>query len=294
MLKFLYALDFNSNSHLKKIWRKVLSTTANVYIYIFGKFYKPKMKELEDFQVIVTLTTFPKRINQCYYCVLTLLRQKKINYKVILYLADSQFECVPLKFKKLLSNRFEIKFCKDYKSYKKILPALEQNTKLDIVTADDDVLYPENWLANIFSYKTKFPNTILCYRGNKIGIKDGAILPYRLWPKVTTSQVPSFDLLPTGVGGVLYPRSFLNELRNDYEIIKNLAPTSDDLWLKTMELIFDYKACLISARSIEWFSVFNSQKNSLFKINVINYNNNDEAIKKLFEYYNIDISKIIS
>ena len=42
-----------------------------------------------------------------------------------------------------------------------------------IVTADDDTLYPEDWLKNLINVHNNYPNCVVCYRAHEITKENG-------------------------------------------------------------------------------------------------------------------------
>ena len=243
-------------------------------------------------KVIVSLTSFPERIDKVYLTINTLLRQSVLPNKIILWLAKSQFKdpgYIPKNLSSLEGNLFEIRYCEDLKSYKKIFYTAQEYYDDIIVTVDDDTLYPENWLENLIKTYLDYPDCVCCYRAHKIVSKSGKTLPYMQWLGLSPDQKgPDFSLIPIGVGGILYPPYFFENVDFDYRKISELCPTSDDLWLKALAILNGYKAVKVFQNSKEWFTITSSQKVSLNDTNVRN-SANDEAISKLQRYYKINL-----
>jgi hypothetical protein len=65
--------------------------------------------------------------------------------------------------------------------------------------------------------------------------KDGSAKNYREWKHEYRQEEPSFDLLATGVGGVLYPPNILKIDSSDIQEILEKSLTADDLFLKFKE-----------------------------------------------------------
>ena len=71
-----------------------------------------------------------------------------------------------------------------------------------IVTADDDALYPENWLEGLWDTHEKYPGCVCCYRAHKITFEGGRVAPYQEWYGLSPDKKgPSEALFPVGVGG---------------------------------------------------------------------------------------------
>ena len=115
------------------------------------------------------------------------------------------------------------------------------------------------------------------------------IAPYSDWIGLSPDEMgPDILLVPIGVGGVLYPPKYFNNVDFDYEKIKELCPTADDLWLKALGIVNGYKAVKVYPNSKEWFTIVSSQKQALMKTNVGN-SMNDISIFNLQRYYKIKI-----
>lgn len=79
-------------------------------------------------KLIVSFTSYPARIYYLPYVVYSLLIQSVKPDKLILWLAKEQFpnleNDLPQSLLKLKNNGLTIKWCRDIKSYKKLIPAV--------------------------------------------------------------------------------------------------------------------------------------------------------------------------
>ena len=243
-------------------------------------------------KVIISLTSFPARIDKVYLCINSLLRQSVRADKIVLWLAATQFpngSGIPETLKRLVGEKFEIRFCDDLRSYKKIFYSAQQFKDDIIITVDDDTLYPEDWLLNLINTYIKYPDCVCCYRAHKIVLKSGKIAPYSEWIGLSPNETgPDSFLVPIGVGGVLYPPTFFDDVEFDFEKIKELCPTADDLWLKAIGLKNGFRAVKVDPNSKEWFTIISSQKQALMKTNV-GQNMNDISIENLEKYYQLKL-----
>ena len=193
-------------------------------------------------RLIVSLTTYPERMFDIHYCLYSLLTQSLQPDMVILWLAEEEFPNreadVSPQVLKLKENGLVIKWCKNLKSYKKLIPALKEFPEDIIVTADDDVYYPADWLEKLYNSYTAAPQSIHAHRVHKIRFDwRKRIKPYLNWKFCISDSSSEFINFFTGAGGVLYPpRSLYGDVTNE-ELFEKLAPNADDIWFWAMALM---------------------------------------------------------
>lgn len=191
--------------------------------------------------LIVSLTSFPARIEKVHLVVQSLLNQSLQPRKVVLYLSRHEFpdNSVPRRLARLESGRFEIRFVQEnLQSHNKLIFALVDFPGAWIATFDDDRLYPAHTLARLWQAATANQSTIVCTGGRRMVVHDGHLANYREWPMVLSPE-PTFWVLPLGGYGVLYPPGSLNSSVGDRDLIRALAPLNDDIWFKAMSLTRD-------------------------------------------------------
>lgn len=190
-----------------------------------------------EIMLIVSLTTFGERIKSVYITLESIARQTLKPHKVILWLAEDEFSMnnIPITLQKFVNRGLEIRFCKDIKSYKKLIYCVKYFPNDLIITIDDDVIYDIEMIEELYNAHLKYPKAICCHRSHVIkSDSNGEFLPYNKWGKSKEIMEPSFLQFPTGVGGVLYfPGCFDHEFFIE-ERFKKIAPTGDDFWFKAM------------------------------------------------------------
>ena len=80
---------------------------------------------------------------------------------------------------------------------------------------------------------------------------------------------------------MLYPTGFFTENSYNVDLIKEICPSTDDLWLKAMGIINGYPAVKVNANSKEWFTLRGSQRSSLMVQNTGANATNDAAWQNL-------------
>lgn len=195
-------------------------------------------------RVIVSLTSYPKRLYDIHLCLYSLLSQDLKPDKVVLWLAEDEFpnreSDIPQEVTRLKKFGLEIMWVPgNIKSYKKLLPALQAFPDDVIVTADDDIYYPQNWLRSLYEAHSENPENVIAHRVKTLKIADGKPAPYWKWD-ISINHAAKGDLqVPTGCGGILYPpRAFTPEVFNIAKI-EECAPHADDLWFWFMRVLAD-------------------------------------------------------
>ncbi len=215
--------------------------------------YRPATKSgvMEDKrkkQLIVSLTTFPARINKVHLTINTLLRQKTKPDRVVLWLAESQFpdKNLPDSLTRLFDLGLEVKYCEDIRSYKKLVPSLREFPEDIIVTADDDMYYAEDWLEGLYNAYLEHPDNIYTRRGCRTVIQDNKIcvIPPRKYNFKYNFPTDCNNLLMGG-SGTLYPPHSLHRDIFDIDKIKSLIPTHDDIYFWVMALLNGKKIAVV-------------------------------------------------
>ncbi len=218
-------------------------------------------------QLIVSLTSFPARIGTVHLAINTLLQQTVKPDRVILWLADSQFPAkedeLPENLLKLRELGLEIKWCEDIKSYKKLVPALREFPDDIIVTADDDILYVENWLESLYSEYQTAPELIYARRGRRVYIDNNTIKQKDL----PENAGVSFQNRIAGGSGCLFPPGSLYKDIFNHDLIMNLIPTHDDVFFWAMGVLNDRKIKMVKSSDNNIYAIPEVQKYGLCKIN---------------------------
>ena len=252
-----------------------------------------------DIPIIVSLTSYSIRINYVSLVIASIMHQTVKPDRIILYLAKDEFSMntIPSILKKQMKLGLEIVFCEDLRSHKKYYYAMKDNPESIIITVDDDIIYQTDLIELLYNSYKKFPDCVSAMRVHRMKVDaNGKILPYSRWKQRDKSRIlePSFDLFPTGCGGVLYPPHILHKDVFNIEDIKKLCLTGDDVWLKAMALKNNKKAVLAAWQNpLDYIP--ETQEVSLFNDNVFN-DGNDKIVDDVFDKYfaNVDMRTYIS
>ncbi|MEL6550574.1 MAG: glycosyltransferase family A protein [Pseudomonadota bacterium] len=183
----------------------------------------------------ISLTSYPERFARLSLTLNGLLRQTVTPDAVILWVADGDIDQLPRDVRALESLGLKIKTCEDLRSYKKLIPALAHAPDHAIITTDDDVHYPADWLEGIVETARAHPGEIISRRTHRVRLDDaGKLLPYDDWEFRVGLPVAGMDLFSVGVGGVFYPPGCFDPRVTDVDAFMKHCPTSDDVWFNWM------------------------------------------------------------
>ena len=191
-------------------------------------------------EVIVSLTTFGKRINEVYLAIESIMQGSIKPNRIILWLAEDEFKDrrLPTTLIKQQKRGLEVKYCTDIKSYKKIIPALSKYPDSFIVTIDDDLMYEFDLLENLIQAHFENPEDICACRMHRITLnehkkpKSYLDWDFQIYPN---DKSPLFFL--TSGGGTLFPpHCFTDEVFNQ-DVFMSLSPKADDIWINAMILL---------------------------------------------------------
>lgn len=214
---------------IRKIIYKILSN------YIFPNKGVTHIKRSP--QLIISLTTYPRRKHVVVKVIDTLLRQSIKPDAVILWLYKGEWphglKSLPYRLRRMQKFGLQIRWCdENLRSYKKIIPALIEFPNDIIVTADDDILYSEDWLEKLYTSYMVHPTEIHGHHAYSYTLNRNHHLNY---PNVykKSGNLDGMIILGSG-GGVLLPPNSLHHDVTNKDLFIQLAPTNDDFWLWAM------------------------------------------------------------
>lgn len=243
-----------------------------------------------DHEIIVSVTTYGKRIIDVYLAIASIMRQTLKPNRIILWL-DYSLEGIelPRTLKLLMKKGLEIYYCEDIKSYKKLIPALRKFPNDAIITIDDDIIYDFDCVERLVNSYLKEPFLIHSSRQHKIRCKGNKVLPYNEWEWVSSDTNVDVRNFPTGGAGTLYPPHSLDSDVFDSSVFMKICPTADDIWFKAMALkkgTLSRKIISHTPNSEDYYYILSNQDEALMKTNVID-NRNDIQFDAVFQKYNL-------
>jgi hypothetical protein len=292
---------------IKRIIKKYISKVENritdeiisnfEYLYIANKLQNINLNSHDsildgnrEIPIIVSLTTFGNRIKDVYLTIESIAKQTMKPSKIILWLNEDEFSLsdLPISLLRLQNRGLTIDFCKNYKSYKKLIPTLKKWNDDIIITIDDDAIYNWDLIEVLYKNHLQNPNLILCGIAKRMDYTNNDLTEYNNWEKNTSETFfPSKLNLAIGIGGVLYfPGCFYEDVSYENKFM-NLAPYADDLWFKVMSLLKGVKVKCVGndfSTASKLIPLKISLESSLSIINVINKKNDIQLRNILIEY----------
>ncbi|WP_375697502.1 hypothetical protein [Pseudophaeobacter sp. TrK17] len=279
------------NSFVEAIAKPMITTA-----YKYG-FFRPnaqrQAKELLDREVIVSLTTYGKRVELLPSCLESIFRQTVRADRIVLWLARDEFDdaTLPVEVTSFVKRGLEVKYSEDLRSHKKYWTTMQEWPDAVVITLDDDTFYPENTIEELLASYLLWPKAISCHRAHQMRFLGKNLLPYVEWNFSSPGvRGPSNSLVPIGVGGVLYPPGCLAKEVLDATLIRELCFAADDLWLKVHAYRANTLVVKVRPFSRPVFSLPGSQSTTLTDHNVLT-GMNDEQLERVLQHFGITFSE---
>ena len=195
--------------------------------------------------VMISLTSYGKRVtnNSVCYTLYSLLKQHIRAERIVLWLDENEFsdDTLPPMLKRLKKFGVEVLYCPNWKSYKKLVPALMHFPEYDIITADDDLYYTSTRVGELINTHHQHPNDIITQGVRYPAFNsDGTLAPYRNWTiHQHVGEKEMYDnylIMPLGGYGTYYPAGIFDKEILNIDTIQALCPLADDLWFYVMGL----------------------------------------------------------
>lgn len=189
-------------------------------------------------EVIVSLTTHGKRIYDVHATIESIMQGSIKPNRIVLWISeDYRNTILPLALQKQTERGLEIKYCKDIRSYTKLLPALKCFPEASIITIDDDIIYPYDTLEYLINAHKEYPNCI-CANWirefpKNLGEKYISLLK---WPQIFETEEISERYFFEGFAGVLYPPHSLDAEVFNETVFLDICKYADDVWFNAMAL----------------------------------------------------------
>lgn len=287
----IYSSITDRYSALKKLrfyslLRWITRRTANIILPVYFRHHPTgrQFKSTGSQHIIVSLTTFPARVNKVWIVIECLLRQTVCADSIILWLSKEQFRSInqlPKRLIELQARGLEIRLVdEDLRSHKKYLYAIRQYPEDLLITVDDDLIYRSTLIEELITVHHAHPQAVIAHYTHDMRYDEhGSLLPYNEWSNNVTEGAHLF--FGSG-GGTLFPPYALYKDVMDSDTAMRLCPNADDVWLNAMTRM-QHTAIVHAGRKEIYLPVLqSSNKMALFASN--ENGGNDRQIQQLTDY----------
>lgn len=253
-----------------------------------------------DSTIIVSLTSYGKRVRgSVIYTIYSLLKQTVQPERIVLWLNEKEYsdENLPETLRFLCQYGLEVRYCRDIRSYTKMIHSISAFPDKHIITVDDDIYYTKEFIKEFSEAHQQHPQAIIAGIAKMpVAKADKQLAPYIDWPEYC--HVPAdfeYDktkLMALGIGGVLYPcNTFDNEVLNE-SVFMALCPKADDIWLYIMGLRCQAEKRMLTESQISYYHTDLLRqyftKDRLTAKNRLE-GENDIQLQALLSHYNISL-----
>lgn len=283
MYKFYFILlrsklkQKNKNSIFYYISTKIIGyIEAYFNLYVVNHYKKnPSTKKgvtskKRQQKIIISLTSYPKRINTLWIVIETLLRQTMKPDEIILWLAEEQFEGTQSLPSELLAQQkrgLTIRWCDDLRSHKKYFYVMQEYPEDIIILVDDDTMYSYDLVEILMKTHKKNPEDII--GTTCMIIPEDITKPPSVWtrPRMDERFIHSLFAQPFTGQGTLYPPHTIPQNAFDKKMIMQICPYADDLWLKFLSMTTGTVVTLVWKYRGMPIAIYGTPASSLWYIN---------------------------
>ncbi|WP_427004284.1 hypothetical protein [Pseudarthrobacter sp. H2] len=233
--------------------------------------------------VVVSMTTYGDRINTVTVALESIARGRVRPQRLLLWLqSPEQFETRPESLRRLERRGLEILLTSNYGPHTKYYPYVQSQERhtAPMVTSDDDVVYPRDWLARLVAANRRHPEAISGHWISIMGVAGDRVADYATWARARDTAARPANFAP-GVSGVIYPPAMLEELKRRGDGFLSVCPGADDIWLHWVALRAGIAVRQVGTVPHHFPIIPGSQGQALVKTNV-GENRNDHLIRGLY------------
>jgi hypothetical protein len=241
----------------------------------------------KDANFIISLTTIENRFSKTWVTIECMLRQKVRSRKIVLWVDfDINLDALSRIQSSQLKRGLEIRKIEDIGPHTKYFYAFQEFKELKVITVDDDVIYPSFLTKDLIDLNRRNKESICCTNAITIEKNNGRLTPYNSWSVVRNwkTEEERFDLIPLGVGGVLYDPLVFPDSTFDKEEIKSKCLKADDIWLRMQSLSQNISVVRSLKYNYKFPTVSNTQEIALLKENV-GESKNDQYLSHFQDCY---------
>ena len=248
-----------------------------------NRFSHDQIGSSESDAPLISLTTYGTRVLTVHLAIESIVRGSVPPWRIILWVERRDLDIgIPKSLQRLKDRGLEIRPVDGLGPHSKYFHALRiaDFTGRALVTADDDVIYPETWLHGLLAAHEADPDAVVCYRARRMTLDTSGteteIGRYETWPLVQDARRSPRNFV-TGVSGAVYPKQFIKALISRGTDFAEQAPRADDVWLSQTALHNGIDIRVVDGRSVDFTSIRGAQSVGLKHSNVANAANDQQV-----------------
>jgi hypothetical protein len=236
---------------------------------------------------IASMTTYPARFSSALLAIESINNQTIKPESLVIHISEEDWRQAQKDFIRPVKFRFKgkviIEPCENLKPANKIIHTAKKFPEKNIITFDDDVLYPRNRAENLIEKHKLYPNNPICFRTRRVSFNKEQANPYSKWNLIHDRGGANYLNFPTSVSGSFYPAGIFPESFFDTQTYSQICQNNDDIWTYFHMLMSDLP--FVSGGSeIVPTGVSGAQDSALWKRNV-RLNGNDKIISDMEKRY---------
>lgn len=297
MIQIIKRIERIIRRHLHEVERLEFQIRRNemINLALHNKELGITSEPLCDVEVIVSLTTYGNRLYEVAPTIESIMQGSMKPNRIILWLEDEMKEVtLPIALKRQQERGLEIAYCKNIRSYKKLIPTLNKYPNAGIITIDDDCVYDYDLVEKLVNAHIGYPKEIIANRMHRIVLgKNKRPVSYMDWEWNVNPSIEetSHLLFLTGGGGTFYPPNTLHPEVMNESVFMDICKFADDVWFNAMALMAGTKVrkCYThNSKGEDYVTNEDAQFFALSKLNAVrNKCGNDSQIKAVFDYYQL-------
>lgn len=246
ILDFFYNINYRLGRNvslleklqIRRCMRVLIRLLANAILPIVLHRSKANLDSSKDSPIVVSLTSFPRRINHVWMVIETMLCQTYKPSSVVLWLSKVQFpkelEDMPASLLDQTKRGLQIRFVEgDVRSHKKYYYAFHEFKDKYVLTLDDDNFFPSYYLESIMHSKKQHPNDIIAGFGSNYKW-DNDNFRIKSFDNCAITNESMKNALCANCGGTLFEPHKLVGIMDNLDTIVKLCPTEDDMYLNAL------------------------------------------------------------
>lgn len=241
-------------------------------------------------RVIISLTTYPGRIEAVRKVLINLHWQTVLPDEIAVWLDADEFEQAGVPQKDVeaqlkVSRRVRVYWITGgLKSFNKYYWILQRKPKSIVITVDDDLLYRWEMVEDLLATHRTYPHAFISQRSHFPRLDEsGEFLPYKQWEfcQQRIIEKPTLAVFTNDGAGALYPPRAFDKDFFDRDAFMKLCPRNDDIWLNVYLLRKRIEKVVLPFPKLDYIP--GTQETGLWKQN--QGGTNDEYLANLFEAY---------